>query len=73
VANHKKTAKKRKPSNPLPKVGSPKDDAYIMKRSREDLVDFGLGDKRRGPAATVILGLVALLLGVGVVALIIFT
>lgn len=73
MANHKKTAKKRKPSHPLPKVGSPKDNAYIMKRSREDLVDFGLSNKRRGPANAIILGLVAVLLGVGAVALIIFT
>ena len=73
MANHKKTAKKRKPSHPLPKVGSPEDDAYIMKRSRQDLVDFGLHKGRRGPASAVILAAVAVLLVVGVVALIIFT
>jgi cytochrome c-type biogenesis protein CcmH/NrfG len=30
----------------LPKVGTPADDAYIQRRRRADLVDFGLGSKR---------------------------
>lgn len=30
----------------LPKVGTPADDAYIQRRRRADLVDFGLGSGR---------------------------
>ncbi len=41
VANHKKTQKPRKPQHHLPKVGTPQNDAYRLKRSREDIVDFG--------------------------------
>lgn len=42
VANHKKTQKPRKPQHHLPKVGTPQNDAYRLKRSREDVLDFGL-------------------------------
>lgn len=42
MANHKKTKKPRKPQHHLPKVGTPADNAYRLKRSREDLLDFGL-------------------------------
>jgi hypothetical protein len=42
VANHKKTAKPRKPQHHLPKVGSPSNDDYRLKHSREDVLDFGL-------------------------------
>jgi hypothetical protein len=42
VANHKKTAKPRKPQHHLPKVGSPTNDDYRLKHSREDVLDFGL-------------------------------
>jgi hypothetical protein len=42
VANHKKTKKPRKPQNHLPKVGSPANDKYRLKHSREDVLDFGL-------------------------------
>lgn len=31
----------------LPKVGTPKDNTYIDKRRRADLVDFGLGGRHR--------------------------
>ena len=42
MANHKKTKKPRKPQHHLPKVGTPQNDAYRLKRSREDVLDFGL-------------------------------
>ena len=42
MANHKKTQKPRKQQHHLPKVGTPADNAYRLKRSREDLLDFGL-------------------------------
>ena len=34
------------PHEHLPKVGSPDDDAYLRRRRREDLVDFGLTSGR---------------------------
>lgn len=42
MANHKKTRKPRKPQRHLPKVGTPANDAYRLKHSREDVLDFGL-------------------------------
>jgi len=46
----------------LPKVGTPRDDAYIQRRRHEDLVDFGLGRRRRGAwIAIVAIALVALI------------
>jgi hypothetical protein len=58
VANHKKTQKPRKPQNHLPKVGSPANDKYRLKRSREDVLDFGLMHPGRN-TLTWILGLLA--------------
>ncbi|MBI2704926.1 MAG: hypothetical protein HYX32_06515 [Actinobacteria bacterium] len=50
----------------LPKTGTAEDDAYLLRRSREDLLDFGLADRKRGWVnAVLIVGvLVALALGV---------
>lgn len=42
MANHKKTRKPRKPQRHLPKVGTPANNAYRLKHSREDVLDFGL-------------------------------
>lgn len=42
MASHKKTRKPRKPQHHLPKVGSPANDSYRLKHSREDVLDFGL-------------------------------
>lgn len=42
MASHKKTRKPRKPQHHLPKVGTPANDAYRLKHSREDVLDFGL-------------------------------
>lgn len=73
MANKKKTRKKRKPSHPLPKVGTPKDDAYRLEHSRHDLVDFGLTQPKRGPWNAVIVISVIVLLGLGALGLILFT
>jgi hypothetical protein len=73
VANHKKTAKPRKPTHHLPKVGTPADDAYRLRRSREDLVDFGLVRPRGGAVAWIIAGAALVLLVLGLVALIALT
>jgi hypothetical protein len=73
VANRKKTKKKRKPSHPLPKVGTPKDNAYVLKRSREDLVDFGLTKHKSGAVSWIILVAVLAFLAIGGIALIMFT
>jgi hypothetical protein len=73
VANRKKTKKKRKPARPLPKVGTPKDDAYRLEHSRHDLVDFGLAESKRGPWNYVIMAVVVVLLAAGAVALIALT
>jgi hypothetical protein len=73
VANRKKTRKKRKPSRPLPKVGTPKDDAYRLEHSRHDIVDFGLSEPKRGPLNYIIIGSVIVLLALGALALILLT
>ncbi len=73
MANHKKTAKKRKPSHPLPKVGTPADDAYRLKHSRDDVVDFGLARGRHSWTNWLIGGLAVVLLALGAIALIALT
>lgn len=60
MANHKKTHKPRKPQHHLPKVGTPQNDAYRLKRSREDVLDFGLLHPGRS-TLTWILGVVAVI------------
>ena len=70
MANHKKTQKPRKDRHPLPKVGTPANDAYRLEHSRRDLVDFGLAGRGRGPMSWLLLALVVVLLAAGVVALI---
>lgn len=73
MANRKKTQKKRKPSHPLPKVGTPSDNEYVLEHSREDLIDFGLTEHKRGPASWIILAVVLAFLVLGGVALIMLT
>jgi len=50
----------------LPKAGTKEDDAYLLRRSREDLLDFGVTRHKKGWVNTaLIVGvLVALALGV---------
>ncbi|MCU0310187.1 MAG: hypothetical protein MUE36_04490 [Acidimicrobiales bacterium] len=71
MANHKKTAKPRKPRAPLPKVGTPADDHYRLEHSRHDVVDFGR-TRRGGVMWFVGLAVVAVLV-LGVVGLALFT
>jgi hypothetical protein len=70
VANRKKTAHRRKPARPLPKVGTPADDAYRLEHSRRDLVDFGVNQGKGGAVNWLIAIAVVVLLAAGVVALI---
>lgn len=73
MANHKKTAKPRKPQHHLPKVGTPADDAYRLKQSRRDVVDFGVNRGRGGGATWLIAVIVIFLLVVGVIGFIALT
>jgi predicted nucleic acid-binding Zn ribbon protein len=63
----------RKPHQHLPKVGTPADNAYVLHESREELLDFGLTQRRRGPANVVIIALVVALLALGVIGLLIIS
>ena len=63
----------RKPHKPLPKVGTPADNAYLMHESREDLLDFGLARPKSGAMNIIIIVAVILVLAAGVVALIALT
>ncbi len=58
--------KARKPHTPLPKVGTPASNAYALEHSRDDVVDFGLMPRKRGPVNVV---LVVVILGLLVLAL----
>lgn len=73
MANRKKTQKKRKPSRPLPKVGTPADDAYRLRHSRHDVVDFGLAEPKKGPLNVVIAAVVIALVVAGMVGWILLT
>jgi hypothetical protein len=63
----------RKPQHHLPKVGTPADNAYLLKESRRDLVDFGVTDRKRGPANIVIIVAVLAVLALGVAGLLLLT
>jgi hypothetical protein len=54
-------------------VGSAKDDEYRLHHSRHDVADFGMAEPKRGPWNVIILVGVVVLLGLGALALIIFT
>jgi len=45
----------------LPKVGTPADDAYLQRRRREDLVDFGLWKSRNTQIAGVLIAALAVI------------
>jgi hypothetical protein len=64
---------RRKPEQHLPKVGTPADDAYLQRESREDLLDFGLARPKRGATNILLIVVVVALLALGVIALIRFT
>jgi ferric-dicitrate binding protein FerR (iron transport regulator) len=44
----------------LPKVGSPADDAYIQRKRREDLIDFGLTSGRTRQILGIVLAVFAI-------------
>ena len=73
MANHKKTAKPRKPQHHLPKVGTPANDAHRLKQSRRDVVDFGVNRGRGGPVTWLVAVIVIFLLVVGVIGFIALT
>lgn len=72
MANHKKTSKPRKARRPLPKVGSPADNAYRLEHSRRDVVNFGR-TSGKGLGSWVLGALVVLVVLAGVIGLIAFT
>ena len=65
--------KQRKARHPLPKVGTPADEAYVLKHSRDDLVDFGLTQRKRGPINAVLVIVILALLGLALVAFLVLT
>lgn len=73
MANRKKTGHRRKPTRPLPKVGTPADDAYRLERSRRDVIDFGVNQGKGGAVNWLIALVVVALLAAGAIALIAFT
>ena len=74
MANHKKTKTPRKPQHHLPKVGTPADNSYRQKRSRQDVVDFGVNRGRGGSPWTLIIGGIMLVaLVIGIIGLIVLT
>jgi len=63
----------RKPHKPLPKVGTPADNAYRMHESREDLLDFGLAKGKRGPMNAIVIVAVVAFLALGLLGLLLLT
>ncbi|MEI7593963.1 MAG: hypothetical protein WCK41_12210 [Actinomycetes bacterium] len=59
----------RKPHQHLPKVGTPADNAYLVKESRKDLIDFGVNHRRSSRTGIIVLVVVLLFLALGVVGL----
>jgi hypothetical protein len=53
-------------------VGTPADNAYRLRRSREDLVAFGEFRNSRGPTPVIIAVLVGLLFVLGILAWVLF-
>jgi hypothetical protein len=57
----------------LPRTGTEADDAYLLRRSREDLVDFGLTQRKRGWVNAVIVVTVLVVLGFAIWGLLLLT
>jgi hypothetical protein len=57
----------------LPKTGTAEDDAYLLRRSREDIIDFGVTERKRGVVNGVIIVAVLLFVGLAVLGLIAIT
>lgn len=56
----------------LPKVGTPADDEYRLRRSREDLVGFGEFRRSKGPWPTILAFGVAVLFALGILGWLVF-
>lgn len=57
----------------LPKAGTREDDAYLLRRSREDLVDFGVTRHKKGWVNAALIVGVLVALGIGVLWLLAIT
>jgi len=57
----------------LPKTGTREDDAYLLRRSREDLVDFGVTRHKKGWVNTVLVVGILIALGLGILWLLAIT
>jgi hypothetical protein len=57
----------------LPKTGTKADDEYLLRRSREDLLDFGLAAPRRKPLLYGALAVVAVVVVLGLLGWLILT
>ncbi|MEZ5141210.1 MAG: hypothetical protein R2726_23365 [Acidimicrobiales bacterium] len=57
----------------LPKAGTKEDDDYLLRRSREDVVDFGLAPVKRGAVNWVIVLVVIGLFVAGTIGLLVLT
>jgi hypothetical protein len=68
-----KTHERAEHQQHLPKAGTAEDDAYLLRRSREDILDFGLTERKRGPLNGVIIVGVLLFVGLAVIGLIAIT
>ncbi|MCC5953987.1 MAG: hypothetical protein JJU45_17975 [Acidimicrobiia bacterium] len=62
------TKAKEKPHEHLPHSGTPANDEYLLKRSRQDLVGFGEFRRSRGPWPTILAVAAAAMLAIGVLA-----
>ena len=71
--NQQKDSQRESHHQHLPKTGTAEDNAYLLRRSREDIVDFGLTERKRGPVNAAIIVAVLVFVGVAVVGLIALT
>ena len=70
---HDKSHQRETHHEHLPKAGTAEDDAYLLRRSREDLVDFGLAPRKRGWVNALIAIGVLLALGLAILGLLALT
>ena len=68
-----KSRQREKEHTHLPKAGTKEDDEYLLRRKREDIVDFGLAEHKRGSVNWVIVAVVAALFIAGTIGLIVLT
>jgi len=65
--------KRRRPQTPLPKVGTPASNDYALEHSRNDVVDFGLTPRKRGPLNAVLVIVILALLVLALLGLLFLT